>query len=209
MNCPLCQSIGLSFDDLVFECENCGLVYKDSKLHLNIDEESKRYSYHINSIEDLGYVEFLNKLVNPLKDFLPRSFNALDFGCGPGPTIEVILKALGGNVSSYDPLFFPDEKLLMPEFYQVVTCTEVVEHFKSPQASWDQLTNLVADNGFLAIMTQFVQKSLPYKDWWYKNDPTHIVFYQRKTFSYLAKKYHMKEVYCDEKSVIIFKIQRN
>ena len=139
-----------------------------------------------------------------MASFLNDSFVSLDYGCGPGPTLSILLKEKGGVVFDYDPLFYPEEKLLELQ-YDVVTSTEVVEHFKVPAQNWEELTGLVKPGGILGIMTQFLTESIDYQSWWYKNDPTHVSFYNEKTFKYLAEKYNLEKFYTDEKSVIIFR----
>ncbi len=186
-------------------CPECSLVFKDPATFLTTEEDQRRYSTHQNSIEDQGYLDFLGRLLNPLKEHLPAHFSGLDFGCGPGPTLSLLLEEEGGEMENYDPIFFPDAHLLIPETYDVVTSTEVAEHFKTPDRDWELLVGLVKDNGLLAIMTQFYNESIDYKSWWYKNDPTHIVFYQEKTLEYLAKTYQLELLYNDHKSVAIFR----
>jgi len=181
------------------------LVFKNPKNFWNDEQDTARYTTHKNNSEDQGYVEFLRKIIPPLKPFLPTKFNALDFGCGPGPTLSLLLEEMGGNVENYDPIFFPDAHLLVPETYDVVTSTEVVEHFKTPRQDWDLLTGLVKDNGLLAIMTLLYSNEIDYKSWWYKNDGTHVVFYQQKTLEYLASTYNLEILYTDNKSITIFK----
>lgn len=188
-------------------CSCCGLVFKNPTLHLSSEEDLKRYSTHQNNEHDQGYLDFLNRLAIPLEEFVPKlkePFSALDFGCGPGPTLVLLLKKMGGQVENYDPLFFPNIELLERQ-YDVVTSTEVVEHFKNPKADWEQLVDRVKTGGVLAIMTQFYHSEIDYKTWWYKNDPTHIVFYQEKTLDYLAEVLGLSILYNDKKSVIIFR----
>lgn len=108
-------------------------------------------------------------------------------------------------MENYDPIFYPDAHLLIPETYDVVVSTEVVEHFKSPSSDWDLLVGLVKDNGILGVMTQFIHPETDYEKWWYKNDPTHVSFYQEKTIHYLAEKFALDILYNDQKSVVIFK----
>lgn len=205
MECLLCLSNSeLSFKD-TYTCCECGLVFKDPNTFLNHDAEVARYSTHQNNENDSGYVNFLKRLVDPLTNFLPPSFNSIDFGCGPGPTVSKLLAELGGKTENYDPNFFPDGQLLIPEFYDVVTCTEVVEHFKRPLQDWDQLVELVKDGGILAVMTQLITEDINYEKWWYKNDPTHVVFYAPETINFLSKKYEMELIYSDNKSVLIFR----
>ncbi len=206
MDCPLCAFESSLFEAKTFLCSNCSLVFKDSDSFLSDAEDFERYSFHQNNSHDQGYIDFLSKLVTPLRACLPQHFSGLDFGCGPGPTLSSILEDCGGEMSFYDPHFFPDGHLLIPETYDVVTCTEVVEHFKTPSADGDLLVSLVKEGGFLGVMTQFFNtKDMDYKSWWYKNDPTHVTFYQRETLEYLANSYEMDLVYCDDKSVVIFK----
>lgn len=205
MNCLLCATeSSLFFEDNTFLCKQCGLVFKNPSLHFNSQEDIKRYSSHQNNKNDQGYRDFLNKLVIPLTPLLPSHFSALDFGCGPGPTLSLLLTECGGIVENYDPLFFPNNDVLKKKF-EVVTSTEVVEHFKNPKADWAELVRTVNPGGLLGIMTQFLQSEADYSSWWYKKDPTHVVFYQEKTFHYLAEEFNLDILYNDKKSVIIFK----
>jgi hypothetical protein len=205
MNCLLCHADSSSFLLGTFMCSECKLVFKNPEIFWNTDQDQKRYTTHNNTSADQGYVDFLKKLVDPLKPFLPKKFVSLDFGCGPGPTLSGLLKELGGHVENYDPIFFPDAHLLIPESYDVVTSSEVVEHFKIPNENWDTLVDLVKDGGLLAIMTLLYSPEIDFKQWWYKNDPTHVVFYQTETINFLAEKYNLEILYTDNKSIIILK----
>lgn len=205
MNCLLCHTDSNPFELDTFMCPECHLVFKNPETFNSTEKDIERYSTHNNDSTDQGYLDFLGRFVTPLKPFLPRKFSALDFGCGPGPTLSLLLEEVGGSVENYDPLFFPDAHLLIPESYDVVTSTEVVEHFKLPRHDWGTLIDLVKDNGVIAIMTLFYSPEIDYKKWWYKNDHTHIVFYQQKTFEYIAKEFNLEILYNDNKSIIIFK----
>ena len=202
-SCPLCSSPSKLFFEKTYTCSHCLLVFKSSKLFLSPSEEAKRYQQHNNVSGDQGYIDFLNKLATPLKKFLKNEDHFLDYGCGPFSQISKIVEADVGSIQFYDPLFFP-EGITTDEKFDVVTCTEVAEHFRDPEREWDKLVARVKPNGILGIMTQFYSADINYKDWWYKNDPTHIVFYCQETLEYLAQKYHMKILYNDLRSVIIF-----
>ena len=205
MNCLLCHNDSNPFELDTFMCPECHLVFKNPETFNSTEKDIERYSTHNNNSTDQGYLDFLGRFVIPLKPFLPKKFDALDFGCGPGPTLSLLLEEVGGTVENYDPLFFPDAHLLIPESYDVVTSTEVVEHFKLPRHDWKTLIDLVKDNGVIAIMTLFYSPEIDYKKWWYKNDHTHIVFYQQETFEYIAKEFNLEILYNDKKSIIIFK----
>lgn len=205
MNCLLCHTDSNPFELDTFLCPECHLVFKNPETFNSTEKDIARYSTHNNDSTDQGYLDFLGRFVTPLKPFLKEKFDALDFGCGPGPTLSMLLEKVGGSVENYDPLFFPDAHLLIPESYDVVTSTEVVEHFKTPRHDWETLIDLVKDNGVIAIMTLFYSPEIDYKKWWYKNDHTHIVFYQQKTFEYIASEFNLEILYNDNKSIIIFK----
>lgn len=192
-----------------FECSHCALVFKNPLKHLNLEEDIKRYSTHQNDKQDSGYIDFLNRLVVPLAEFLPKKFEALDFGCGPGPTLSGLLKEKGEVqseilVENYDPIFFKNPDAIK-RTYDVVTSTEVVEHFKAPIDDWKLLVSLVKPRGLLAVMTQFISAKIDYEKWWYKNDPTHVVFYTEETFAYLASHFNLDIIFNDKNSVIIFR----
>ena len=36
------------------------------------------------------------------------------------------------------------------------------------------------------MMTNFYDESIPFKDWYYRKDPTHVVFYSLETVSTIA-----------------------
>ena len=205
MKCLLCTNDSNLFEIDTFLCTECGLVFKNPEKFNCVEKDIKRYSTHNNNNSDQGYLDFLGKFVTPLEKFLLKNFTALDFGCGPGPTLSLLLEKVGGLTLNYDPLFYPDTNLLIPEAYDVVTSTEVVEHFKTPKQDWETLINLVKVDGIVAIMTLFYTPEIDYKKWWYKNDHTHIVFYQQKTFEYIARKFKLEILYNDNKSIIFFK----
>jgi hypothetical protein len=127
----------------------------------------------------------------------------LDYGCGPYSQLSQILEEEVSSATVFDPLFFPKEENVKRQ-YDVVTCTEVAEHFQHAREDWDQLLGTVKPAGILGIMTQFYHDQINYKDWWYKNDPTHVIFYREETLIYLATKYQLKVLYNDHRSVIIF-----
>jgi hypothetical protein len=201
-NCPLCDSSAILFFEKTFSCPNCYLVFKSPEIFISKASEEARYNSHQNSTGEQGYIDFLNRLAIPLNEFIRKDFTLLDYGCGPYSQIAKILEPEVAVTKFYDPQFFPNE--LSKEKFDVVTCTEVVEHFKNPKLEWEKLLATVKPKGILGIMTQFYNDEIDYKSWWYKNDPTHVVFYRQKTLDYLAQKNYMKILYNDRRSVIIF-----
>ena len=116
------------------------------------------------------------------------TLDILDFGCGPMPVLGAQLSYLGCSVAVYDKYFYPDTAALNAQ-YDIITCTEVIEHIWQAAAVWEQFKCLLKPNGMLLIMTKRVIDEARFAQWHYKNDPTHICFYHAKTARYLAHKY--------------------
>ncbi len=202
MKCPLCDSNAIVFENF-YRCPECHLVFKDFNNHLNENDEKNRYLLHENDRIDKGYLDFLKKILEPirLEDF--KNKKILDFGSGPHPILSSYLKDLGHDVDSFDKYF--SEIKLSDDSYDLILASEVFEHFREPKIELENILKLLKKGGILGIRTKFLKDHLEYKTWWYKNDPTHIVFYSDDTFNYLAKTYQLKILFSDNDSIIYFK----
>lgn len=195
MNCPLCNATACS--DFYrnkrcqyWHCSVCDLIFVDPQDVLSAEAEKAQYDLHNNDPRDPAYLGFLQRLSEPSIAALKRPVVGLDFGCGPGPALSLLFQRAGHQLLNYDPIYYPDKELLSRE-YDLVTCSEVVEHFNHPAQSWQQLTGLVAASGLLAVMTKRHWGISVFPQWHYKNDPTHVAFYSDKTFHWLAEFYQM------------------
>jgi 2-polyprenyl-3-methyl-5-hydroxy-6-metoxy-1,4-benzoquinol methylase len=173
--------------------------------YLTADEERAFYDTHENSINDEGYVRFLNVLVEPLLALIPTAtrpnLQALDYGCGPGPTLSTLLEREGIACDDYDPFFANN---FLREKYDIITATECFEHFHHPAEELEKLSNLLAPNGYLALMTSRWESAERFTNWHYTRDPTHVVFIHEKTIEFIAKKYNLNVALKDNKRVVIF-----
>lgn len=193
--CPLCgdHHIQHFFRDNVrdyWQCSHCRLVFVDRSQQLSEAEEKERYEMHENTIDNEGYCAFLGKLLRPLAEQLPQGAQGLDFGCGPGPTLSLLLAQKGFQVTCYDKYFFPDEKLLTMQ-YDFITSTEVLEHIDEPKPVFERLMNCLKPQGQLGIMTCLLLKQCDFAGWHYKRDPTHICFYSVETFEWVAERWNL------------------
>lgn len=206
MKCILCESTNLSsYARKYFKCNHCKLVFKNPETFLSIEEEVKRYSTHENTIESEGYVKYLSSILIPLLDTITENSQGLDFGCGPGPTLSLMIEKNGHKCDHFDPAFFPDVEKLKKK-YDFVTSTEVFEHFHKPKLEIEKIWSLIKDNGYLGVMTVFYPVNEDdFEKWWYKNDPTHVCFYNQEVFDFLALKLNAKVTYYDNKSLIMHK----
>lgn len=189
--CPLCDAShpGSPYVcDLrrhYYRCSQCDLIWVDPADYLSRSAEKAEYDLHENSPGDPGYRQFLSRLAAPLMQQLPANARGLDFGCGPGPTLALMLEEQGYQVALYDPFYF-ENKALLNERYDFITATEVFEHLHKPRQVVAQLWDMLKARGVLGIMTKLASDQAAFEKWHYKNDPTHVCFYSRETFGWLA-----------------------
>ena len=190
-SCPLCTtttsiSSFCSTKSKVFgirdflRCHTCYLTFLEPSQRLAPGDEKERYNLHVNHPSDVNYRKFLNKLVSPCakrvlasratpvltpeaeKEHSNKSQPwGLDFGCGPGPTVSVMMKEQHGlDMVDWDLYFQPQPELpkefptrliplathlgpglhvledyqaqVLQVHYDYITSTEVIEHISQP-----------------------------------------------------------------------------
>ncbi len=211
-NCPLCKNNKINKDyhrdklRRYYQCLSCQLVIVPKQFHLSGKDEKALYDIHQNNPEDFGYRKFLSRTMDPLLLRLSLKKTeepvGLDFGCGPGPVLSEMAKEERITVHNYDPLYYPFPELLKNK-YDFITMTEVIEHVSKPLSLLTLLGSLMKSNATLAVMTKRVSSQEKFKNWHYKNDPTHICFYSMETFYWIASKFNwqLEEV---DKDVVFF-----
>ena len=190
--CPLCGADGASLfhEDkrrCYLRCPQCTLVYVPAVYHLAPDREKARYDLHRNDPADPAYRAFLRRLMDPLVARLPPGAYGLDYGSGPGPTLSRMLEERGYPTAIYDAFYAPDTSVLA-RHYDFLACSETMEHFARPGREWHRFLALVRPGGWIGIMTQFLEMDVDFSSWYYKNDDTHVAFYSRATFRFLARR---------------------
>lgn len=207
MICPLCLTHNsktpihhLKKRDF-FLCDECDLVFADPQKLVSGDAEKERYLKHQNDERDVGYIKFLSKLTNPLKNFIDKNSDGLDYGSGPYPMLKTLLEEEGYNIDAYDPFFSP---IALKEKYDYIISTEVIEHFHNPHREFENILNHLDKNGILAIMTGIRYPKIDFKTWYYIQDDTHISLYSPKTIDWLCRKYQLAIIY-QEKNIYFLK----
>lgn len=208
MKCPLCDN-SKSFYTLqgqqkrVFqECENCRLIFTESKFFPSLAEERSRYLSHNNGIQYPGYVNFLKQIIEPSLPFLSANMRGLDYGCGPMPTLSILLKNEGLLCLDYDPLFFP----VMPDgLFDFIFATECFEHFHKPGKEIEKISGILKPGGYLMIMTTQWESRDNFSSWYYTNDLTHVSFYHKNTFDYIADEYGFSQKLLKDSKIVILK----
>lgn len=188
--CPLClaaETEHYTQDQrrLYRRCPQCGLVFVTTDQHLSSAAEKAIYDQHQNSPDDLQYRRFLSRLTEPLLERLGPCSRGLDFGCGPGPTLSVMMAEQGHDMAVYD-LYYADNPAVLQGRYDFITSTEVVEHLANPGRGLNSLWAMLEKGGYLGLMTKLRTDQASFANWHYRNDPTHISFFSKETFNYLA-----------------------
>ena len=207
-NCIVCNSkrirIFITIKEKVYwKCSFCFCKFLDKKYYVDLDTERKHYLKHENHIENTDYRKFLSRITNPLKKYISKNEKGLDYGCGFAPALVKMLSEEGYTIECYDPFFFPNKSVFLNK-YQFITCSEVVEHFFTPFEEFKKIDNILDVNGHLAIMTTFMTDDNLFKDWYYRRDPTHVVFYNNETFKVIASLMNWS-IINSSKNIIVFR----
>lgn len=190
--CPLCAGRTLSAFHRdkrreYLRCETCRLVFVPPAFHLTAEAEKAEYDLHRNDPGDAGYRAFLGRLAEPLLARLTPGSLGLDFGCGPGPTLSCLFEEAGHEVALFD-CFYANEPQVFDRRYDFITATEVVEHLHRPMDELTRLWSVLKPGGVLGLMTKLVIDADAFSRWHYKNDQTHVCFFSRDTFAWLAER---------------------
>ncbi|MGK7296153.1 MAG: class I SAM-dependent methyltransferase [Candidatus Wenzhouxiangella sp. M2_3B_020] len=192
-SCPVCEREGSAFfvsadgrDYL--RCRYCLATFLSPEQRPGRAAERSEYDLHRNDVDDPGYRRFLAALVEPLLERVADSAIGLDYGCGPGPALAVMVRASGRRMAVWDPIYQPDT-VVLESTYDFVTCTEVVEHMHRPAEEFRCIARLLRPGGWLGIMTRFQTDDARFVDWHYRRDPTHVVFYREDTLRCIAARF--------------------
>ena len=203
--CPLCNSTATLFCEkpkhLFYKCNTCDGIFRPKHTFLTAEEEKEHYEKHNNDVYDERYQIFVSPIVNAiLQDFSPEA-KGLDFGSGTGPVIAKMLTDKGYQVQNYD-LFFANEPSLLKEKYDYVSCCEVMEHFHHPYKEFELLKSLLLRKGKLYCKTVVYNHQMPFENWYYKDDFTHVFIYQPKTLEWIKTEFHFSNLIIKEKLLV-------
>lgn len=185
-------------------CDQCGGIFRDRDQFLTKTAEKKRYLHHISSMEDTGYYQFISPIIDEVVSSFPVDSLGLDFGCGHTPVLSRHLSNEGFKMVEYDPIFFNDKSALKNKYNFIVAC-EVVEHFYNPFDEFKRLHDLLKPEGTLICKTHPFEKKIDFASWYYKNDPSHVFIYQRKTFEWIKEFLEFKNVKINDRTIIFSK----
>ncbi|MEN8222138.1 MAG: class I SAM-dependent methyltransferase [Acidobacteriota bacterium] len=188
-----------------FLCEGCGLVSVPEKYYLSEEDEKARYDLHENNSDNKGYIDFLNNFVSVIRPYIKGLSSGLDFGSGPSPLLAGILSSLGYEISIFDP-FYANDRSVPGKKFDFITLVEVLEHLKDPEREFKMLWECLNPGGVIGIKTKFLpEKKEEFPGWSYKNDLTHICFYSKLPFEWIAERFNAKLIFPADDIVLMFK----
>lgn len=212
--CPLCvgESVEPYYQEPLsqarpreyLQCQQCQLVFADPVHRLTAEQEKAEYDLHQNSPDDVAYRRFLSRLQKPMVDRLQAGAKGLDFGCGPGPALPRMFEAQGFSMDVYD-VFYCKDKSVLRQHHDFITATEVLEHLFNPGEVIDSLWQQLLAGGMLGLMTKLVTDKAAFTQWHYKNDKTHVCFFSRQTFRWLAEKLNADLEFIGQDVILLIK----
>ncbi len=207
--CKICSSATTTIknqktDKSYYRCKECDYIFLDEKFYIDESRERLHYDKHDNNFECHGYVEMFERLIDEFLT-LDEVRDALDFGCGEGEVLPILLEKNGVSCDRYDLFYFP-QKVYKDKKYDLIVSTEVIEHLASPLEVLEELSLHLKEGAYLLLMTRFhPQNDEKFLEWFYIRDITHIGFFSLKTFEYLASKLSLGIVKHNSKNTILFK----
>ncbi|MDZ7749263.1 MAG: methyltransferase domain-containing protein [Halofilum sp. (in: g-proteobacteria)] len=201
--CPLCGGPTEPFHSDrrrdYHRCPGCGLIHVPRSQQLDATGEKAEYDLHRNDPDDPGYRRFLERAAAAVRARVTPPAHGLDFGCGPGPTLSLMLEDAGYSVALYDKYYAAHPGALQQR-YDFITATEVFEHLGNPAAVLRRLLGCLHPGGWLVVMTKRARGDrAAFADWHYIHDPTHVAFFSDATFEWIAAKHGLRlEFVCDD-----------
>ncbi len=197
MLCSLCNSATRNFEVIkereYVQCINCKAILLSPESYLSPQEEKSRYRLHNNDVNDPGYLSFVSPVIDKIRSEMPTDSMGLDFGCGTGPVIASELEKSGYNIRLYDPYFQPNRTFLDKK-YDFIICCEVMEHFQKPLEEFRLLRSLLKPGGKLYCKTAVWNEAINFNSWYYKDDLTHVIFYNRESLLWIRENLEFSSV---------------
>jgi cyclopropane fatty-acyl-phospholipid synthase-like methyltransferase len=211
MKCKICSQKVNEFEDFdlkktFLHCSYCEAIFVDEQFLVTKEREKSQYDNHNNSLEDAGYVKMFEDFLDFFwEDIKESTKTALDFGSGPGPVLDTLIKRRGVSCDIYDK-FYQQDKIYEHKTYDLITSTEVFEHLENPKEVLHSLKKSLHVGSHVALMSLFhTNKKEDFLKWWYRRDPTHITFFTPKTLKVLAYECGFELIKHDSKRIALLR----
>lgn len=187
----------------MYKCHHCQLVFSDAASHLPPIVEKQRYQKSGRGKQP-ALTQFLISLISQCEQDSNTPLSGLNFGRVLEPNSLSNIGYHQHKLSQYDPFFAPDHELLK-QHYDYICCYKVFEHFRFPFKEWSLLGDMLKPGGWLAISTKLLTDIGSFDKWHHKNNLTHVSFYQRSTFEYLAQQAGFKLLFAPNDLILVQK----
>lgn len=211
MICKICNQNVEEFNDELlqksyYHCKTCELIFVNDAFLVSTQREKSQYDNHNNSLEDSGYVAMFENFLDFFwEDIKDSTKTALDFGSGPGPVLDTLIKRRNVTCDIYDK-FYQQEKVYENKTYDLISATEVFEHLQNPKEVLNFFKQHLHVGSHVALMTLFhTNTQNDFLKWWYRRDPTHITFFTPKTLEVLANECGFELIKHDGKRVALLR----
>ena len=209
MDCPVCDSDARYFfrnretGRVFFRCENCYYIFTTER-KLGFEETKAHFKNQWIERPDGAYPACYTMLYRLLESTGKAGQRALDFGCGNGAFVK-FLREKGVETFGIDPIpvdndmascVYPRLEDLPEKRFDVITALEVFEHLDRPSDTVSRLLSYLNEDGFIFLTTALTNRALtsircfPY--WIYQKDPTHVGFFDQRTFEWMATRFNLE-----------------
>ena len=189
-------------------CSNCGFVYVNPRLkneqlnsiYLHNYFKNKEYGYIGYELQEVLRKKNFERWLKDAASFLPagKPIRALDVGCAAGYCLD-IMKSKGWDAegleleaemfevlvqSGYSVSKTRLEELSTAQKYSVITLFDVIEHIPDLDKAFQQLFNLLEEDGIIIIVTpdhNSIQRKIFRKKWFQYKPIEHIQYFSRQT----------------------------
>jgi len=179
--CPVCGHQGpkrarLTADPTIegspavtlLDCPGCGSAFYDNLVAPDYEDEAGYDGAKIKFYMEQGAA--IDMMIEPLLRFDPRRVKRfLEIGCGFGFSLDFAQRALGWTAKGMDPApiaeagrdtldldiesaYFTDDTAL-PEPYDIVMCSEVIEHIPEPHGFLRTISRALSPTGSMVLST--------------------------------------------------------
>lgn len=171
-------------------CPRCGLIFTDGIL--SVKEEQNHYQDQY--VHEYDWNAEARAILRATR-FGIEPQKILDYGSGSGKLSDA-LRSMGLAVDSYEPMFHGDFKTANYAFeYDLVILNQVFEHLEEILKVVADICSVTRHGGIIFISTLMTDEAINnpdhfielFRNWWYKDDPTHISFYCTRTFEYICE----------------------